>query len=93
MSRTGVISTLLLLTLGPIVGYVLYAKLTGPLDGKAVFALGFPLFIITGFFAGLLGAKLAKDEWNWGVAYVAFFVIWGCFYLAPVSVRMLGLVR
>ncbi len=82
----------LLLTIGPILGYILYAKAVGPISGKAVFVLGYPIFVIGGFFAGLIAAKVAKDEWNWGIAYLAFVIVWGCFALAPfIVLRIPGL--
>lgn len=54
--------------------------------------LGYPIFVISTHFAGLMAAKIAKDEWNWGVAYVAFVIVWGCFALAPfIVLRIPGL--
>lgn len=73
------------LIFGPTIGYVLYAKAAGPLNWKSVGIVGYPLFLISGLIAALIAAKIAKDEWNWGAAYLAFFGVWGAFAFAPSS--------
>lgn len=82
----------IVLIFGPTIGYVLYAKTVGPLNWKSVGIVGYPLFITAGLIAALVAAKIAKDEWNWGAAYLAFFGVWGAFAFAPyIVLRIPGL--